>query len=168
MSNDDKDLPVSSDFQKSQENKGPQLPEFLTSKFGALVGLSIVVVIVGLTYAFSHVSVSRPEKNPMDSRPGFASLRQHVASLAEVDHICMGGSERVACLCELNERIRDDYHAIDAVLAADPSLKAFSITVQQPESATYTYEKLPKAPGESECLNAVSAPTIIDDDSAAQ
>ncbi len=166
MNSDDKDLPVSSDFQKSQENKGFQIPDFLTSKFGAVVGLGTAIVIAGILYAFSRVSLSRPAANPLDSRPGFASLRQRVESLAEVDHLCMGGSERVACLCELADRIRDDHRAIDAVLESDPTLKGFSIEVREPAKTAYSYEKLPKLPPEAECLNAVSAPTIIDDQSA--
>lgn len=163
MKNEEKDLPISADYQKSQEAKGPQIPDWLTNKFGALLGLGAVAIIAGVFYAVGHIDFSRPQPNPLESRPGFAALKTHVESLAEVDSVCANESERLACLCELADRIRDERRAIDSLLASDPSLKGFAIAVRRPASVTYDLAKLPKAPEESECLNAVSAPTIIDD-----
>jgi hypothetical protein len=166
MASHEKDPPAAADYKKSQENKGFQVPDILASKFGMVVGLGTVVVIVGVIYAIGHLDLSRPVPNPLESRPGFASLKQHVESLAEVDVLCAGGTERLTCLCELADRIRDERHAVDSILASDPALKGFAIEVRHPASAAVTYDfaKLPKVPEESECLNAVAAPTLLDDD----
>lgn len=165
MKSEEKDLPVSADYQKSQEASGPQIPSFLTSKIGALVGIGAVAVVAGIIYVIGHVDFSRPVTNPLESRPHFAALKQHVENLAEVDSVCAqtGPAERMTCLCELAERIRDERRAIDSLLTSDPGLKGFEIVVRKPASVTYDLAKLPKAPGEAECLNAVAAPTILDD-----
>lgn len=166
MKSDEKDVPVSNDYAKSNEPKGMQLPDFLTQKTGALIGIGVVVVICAVIWGMGHIDFSRPEANALDSRPGFAALRQRVASLAEVDGLC-AKDDRTTCLCELADRLRDDHRAIEALLASDPSLKAFQIKVRQAGAAaavSYDLAKLPRAPAEGVCLNAVSAPTIIDDD----
>jgi hypothetical protein len=168
MKSDDKDIPISNDFKKSQENPGIQVPDFLASKFGAVVGLGAAVIIVGIIYAIGHIDFSHPTPNPLEARPGYAALHQHVESLAEVDQLCLGGTERLPCLCELAERIREDRRAIDSLVASDPTLKGFAIEIRKPASVTYDFAKLPKAPEESECLNAVSSPTIIDEENPAQ
>ena len=165
MTSDDKDLPVSTDFKKSQENPGLQVPDFLSSVFGAVIGLGVVVVVVAIIYAVGHVDLSRSTPNALEARPGFNSLRQHVESLAEVDQLCAAGAERMTCLCELAERVRDDRRAIDLLIAGDPGLKGFAIEIRKPVLVTYNSAKLPSAPEEAECLNAVAAPTIIDDES---
>ena len=165
MTSEDKDVPVSNDYAKSKEPKGVQLPDFLTQKTGALIGLGAVVIIAGVMWALSNFGFSHQGPNPLQSRPGFTTLRKHVESLAEVDLLC-AKEDRTTCLCELGERMREDHRAIDSLLASDPSLKTFQIAVRRPASETVSYDlaKLPKAPAEAECLNAVSAPTIIDDD----
>jgi hypothetical protein len=165
MKSDEKDVPVSHDYAKSNEAKGVYIPDFLTQKSGAFIGLGAVIVISGIVWAISHVNFSRPASNALESRAGFAALRHHVESLAEVDGLC-SKVDRTTCLCELADRMREDHRAIDSLLASDPSLKSFQIVVRRPASVTVSYDlnKLPKAPPEAECLNAVSAPTIIDDD----
>jgi len=160
---DEKDPPLSADYKKSQETGGPQIPDWLANKYGALIGLGAVALIAALLYGVGHVDFSRPQVNPLESRPGFAALKKHVENLAEVDTVCADKGERTACLCELADRIRDERRAIDTLLTTDPSLKGFAINIRQPASVTYNLQTLPKAPEESECLNAVSAPTIIDD-----
>jgi hypothetical protein len=160
MKSDDKDLPLSPDFKKSQEAGGPQIPDVLTSKTGALLGLAAVLVIAGVIYAVGHIHFSKPATNPLESRAGFAALKSHVESLAEVDRLCAEPSERVTCLCELADRVRDERRAIESALAADPALKDFKIEIRP---SSYTLATLPKAPDEADCLNAVSAPTILDE-----
>ncbi len=165
MKSDEKDVPVSNDYKKSNDAKGVQIPDLLAQKTGALIGLGAVVVIAGVMWIISHVDFSRRSLNVLESRPGFVTLRKHVESLAEVDRLC-AKEDRTTCLCELADRMREDHRAIDSLLVSDTSLKSFQIAVRSPASETVSYDlaKLPKAPAEAECLNAVSAPTIIDDD----
>lgn len=166
MKSDEKDLPVSADYQKSQETRGIQVPDFLAQKTGALIGLGVVVLVVGLVALVQYFEAKQPSQkgNPLAARPQFETLRKHVESLAEVDGLC-SKEDRTTCLCELADRIREDRRAIDAIIADDPALKSFEISVRRPASVTVSYDlaKLPTAPDEAACLNAVAAPTIIDD-----
>jgi hypothetical protein len=169
VSTNEKDVPVSSDYKKSMDGGGgPKLPDFLTRSSGVFIGLGVVVLIAAIIYGVTHIDFSRPVTNPLESRPGFVSLKQHVESLAEVDALC-AKEDRTTCLCELADRIREDRRVVDSLLEADPSLKTFQIAVRKPASATVSYDlaKLPQAPAEADCLNAVAAPTIIDDDASA-
>ncbi len=162
MAADERDVPVSQDYAKSTTNQVSPAPPG-RPKLIAGVGVAVVLVVGGIAF-WSHMAAEPLNSNPLSSHAGFDTLRKHVESLAEVDGLC-SKQDRLSCFCELSDRIRADRQAIDSLLANDPELRNFQISVRRPASVFVSYDltKLPKPPEEAECLNAVAAPTIIDD-----
>lgn len=163
MAADKPDVPVSSDYAKSTANAPePQIPPRLAKILAGVAAL--LAILIGGSALWSHMIAEPTTSNPLAARPGFDTLKRHVESLAEIDRVC-SRQDRLSCFCELADRIRTDRQAIDSLLANDPELKNFQIAVRRPASTMVSYDlsKLPKAPEEAECLNAVAAPTIIDE-----
>lgn len=164
MDPNDRDLPVSPDYAKSASAQSSNMPSVTPKMLMAGLG-GAVVLMISAFFLWSHLHADPAAGNPLASRPGFGTLKKHVESLAEIDGLC-ASQDKLACYCELADRIRSDRQAIDSLLVNDPALRGFQISVRRPASVIVSYDlsKLPKAPEESECLNAVAAPTIIDDD----
>ena len=119
MTSDEKEVPASTDYAKSNEVKGSRIPQVLTQKMGVVVGLGAVVIIAALAWTVGHFSHSPGATNPLKSHSGFKALQGHVESLAEVDGLCLNGestvdpvnatAERATCLCEFADRLRDEH-----------------------------------------------------------